>query len=123
MAEVDILNAMLDYGAMAILAGVLWYLTKQQRAERISQAKDFLAQLDKMREQARLETAQFHDERTALRSNLAQQITVLESKVANLSGKVDGLQLALEGIQVSLRELSTERRLEAVAKRAAARAD
>lgn len=135
--ELDILTMLADYGSIGILAAVLWYQNREQSKERRAVTTAFQEQLDRIREQSKedqqelrdrymsviekydSERSLFFEERTALRSNLAAQIRDVEQSIASLDGKVDGLQLSIESILTQLRELSTERRLEQVARSAA----
>ena len=135
--ELDILTMLADYGSIGILAAVLWYQNREQSKERRAVTTAFQEQLDRIREQSKEdqqelrdrymtviekydgERSLFFEERTALRSNLAAQIRDVEQSIASLDGKVDGLQLSIESILTQLRELSTERRLEQVARSAA----
>ena len=114
--ELDILTMLADYGSIGILAAVLWYQNREQSKEDQQELRDrYMPVIEKYDGERSL----FFEERTALRSNLAAQIRDVEQSLASLDGKVDGLQLSIESILTQLRELSTERRLEQVARSAA----
>jgi len=135
--ELDILTMLADYGSIGILAAVLWYQNREQSKERRAVTTAFQEQLDRIREQSKDDQAElrdrymtviekydserslFFEERTALRSNLAAQIREIEQQMAAQQGNLAGLQVSIESILAQLRELSTERRMEQVARSAA----